>query len=108
MRGVRIRPVDRHLAGRGVEELGQLALEAGAGEVLGLSQGGDATFQGHQRQVEAVRDGEVITGQDYRAEVRNIFQALHFRPAQQGQQWAHQDVLVEPEKHGPSRSGAGY
>ncbi len=57
----------------------------------------------HQGQVEAVGDGEVVTGQDHRAGVRNVFQPFDFRPAEQRQQRAHEDVLEQPIPHGPSR-----
>ena len=65
LRGVGVGAVDGHLPGRGVEPALEPALEAGAGEVLGLGQEGDPAPD-HQRQVEAVRDGQVVTGEDDR------------------------------------------
>ena len=60
--GVGVRPVDRYLTGRREEPAFEPALQAGAGEVLGLGQVGDPA-PNHQAQIEAVGDGQVVTGQ---------------------------------------------
>ena len=97
-RGVGVGPVDGHLAGGGVEPAGEPALESGAGEVLRLGQVGDSAPD-HQALVEAVGDGEVVTGEDDGASGRNVFQPTHFRATDQRQQRAHEDVLEEPIPH---------
>ncbi len=102
LRAVGVGAVDRHLARGGVEPPLKPALDPRSGEVLGLGQEGDPPAD-HQRLVEAVRDREVVTGQDRRAGVRNIFQPFDFGAAEQRQQGSHEDVLEQPIPHGPSR-----
>src|SRR5580693_3341961 len=47
----------------------------------------------NQRQVEAVHNRQVVTGQDRRPGARDVFQPFDFRAAQHGEERAKEDVL---------------
>src|SRR5690606_23931338 len=91
-------PVDGNLPDAGEEPLLQPALESRLGEVLELRGKGDTAAE-HQRQEKRVRDGEVVTGEDGAAPLRDVLRPLDGRPEEEAQQWTEKDPLHQPVQH---------
>src|SRR5439155_8140852 len=90
--------VHRDLPGTGEERLAQPALEAAAGEVLGLGDEGDPALD-HQRHEDRVGEGQVVAGDDRRPGVRDVFQPDDLRTPDQPQPRTENDVLQYPVEH---------
>src|SRR5665647_162925 len=93
--------VHRQLTGTLEEGCGRPALDASAGEVVGLGQAGDPPRK-HQRQEDGVGEREVVAGEDRGALWWDVRLALDPRAEQQPQDRPENQCLEHPvEQRGP-------
>lgn len=92
------RAVDRDGAGADEEHLRQPALDALAGEVLGLGDERHPPLH-DQRREDRVGERQVVAGEDHRPGVGHVVQPLDLRAEDQPQQRAEEHVLHQPVQH---------